>query len=156
MTKEMESTQWFDAYPQAIQPTPKDISKFIANPLWERLNKFIQENYDIEPQYAYSGCAAQTGWNIKYKKSSKALCTLYPMDGYFISLIVVGEKELDEVNMIMPTCTEHVRHLFETSKFMPRMGMWLMIEVTDEDILEDVENLIQIKKRIPTESGSAK
>lgn len=140
--------EWKDAYTESTQPTPGDISTFIANPLWEELNKFIKDNYKVEPDYAYSGCAAQTGWNVKYKKSSKALCTLYPMDGYFIALIVVATKDYPEVEMIMPTCTDYVKDLFENTPMMGRMGMWLMINVTDADILEDVENLIQVKKRI--------
>ena len=140
--------EWMDAYTESTQPTPKDISNFIANPLWEKLNDFIQENYEVKPDYVYSGCAAQTGWNLKYKKGGKALCTLYPMDGYFIALVVIGNKDLPEVEMIMPACTGYVRDLFEKTEMLGKMGMWLMIDVTDEDILEDVMNLIQIKRRI--------
>ena len=140
--------EWIDLYPNTMQPNDKDISGFIANPLWEKLNEFLKENYSVEPEYSYSRCSAQPGWNIKYKKASKSLCTLYPMDGYFIALIVVGNKELPEVEMILPTCTKHVQDLFNNADSVGNMGRWLMINVTDEDILEDVENLIQIRRRI--------
>jgi len=143
-----KTMEWMNAYTEFAQPSPEDISNFIANPLWEELNRFIQENYEVKPQYVYSGCAAQTGWNVKYKKSSKALCTLYPMNGYFIALVVVGQKEQPEAEIIMPTCTDYVRNLFENTPMMGKMGMWLMINVTDDNILEDVENLIQIKRKI--------
>ncbi len=140
--------EWMNAYTESIEPTPEDISNFIANPLWEELNQFITENYDAKPDYSYSGCSAQTGWNVKYKKGGKALCTLYPMNGYFIALVVIGKKELPEAEMIMPTCTGYVRDLFEKTEMMGQMGMWLMIDVKDEDILEDVMNLIQIRRKI--------
>lgn len=140
--------EWIDLYPNSIEPTEKDISNFIANPLWEKLYDFLKENYKVDPDYSYSSCSAQPGWNVKYKKGGKSLCTLYPMDGYFIALVVVGNKELPEVEIILPTCTEYVQGLFEKTRSVGNMGRWLMINVTDEEILEDVENLIQIRRKI--------
>lgn len=140
--------EWVDLYSQSIQPSEKDISGFIANPLWEKCNDFLKENYTVSPEYSYSRCSAQPGWNVKYKKGGKSLCTLYPMDGYFIALVVVGNKERPEVEMILPTCTEYVQELYESTRAVGNMGQWLMINVTDEEILEDVENLIQIRRRI--------
>lgn len=140
--------EWAIKYIKDTQPTPEEISSFIDNPLWERFNTFIGENYSIEPDYSYSGCSAQPGWNIKYKKGGKSLCTLYPMDGYFIVLVVVGRKELPEVEMILPACTEYIQDIFADADDLGQMGRWLMIEVKDEDILEDVLNLIQIRRRI--------
>lgn len=139
--------EWTAKYSMETQPTPDDISGFIDNPLWKKLTDFLEDNYSVGPNYSYSRCAAQPGWNVKYKKGSKSLCTLYPLDGHFIALVVVGSKELPEVEMIMPSCTEYTQDLFSKAE-NSAMGMWLMIHVTDEDILEDVENLIQIRRRI--------
>ena len=40
---------------------------------------------------AYSNCAMDNnvwrGWNIKYQKSGKSLCTIYPQQGYFLALV---------------------------------------------------------------------
>lgn len=30
---------------------------------------------------------------MKYRKSGRSLCTLYPMDGHFVALVVIGEHE---------------------------------------------------------------
>jgi hypothetical protein len=50
---------WSETYNQNKQPKIKDIEKFINNPLWNELNKFIQNTYSVEPELSYSVCAAQ-------------------------------------------------------------------------------------------------
>ena len=138
---------WSEVYTKTNTPTKEDISHFVDNPLWEKLNDFLTESYEVEPNYSYSGCVGQPGWNVKYKKAGRALCTLYPMDGYFIALVTIGKKELPETEMILPALTEYTRELFKRTEDSP-MGRWLMIEVKSEEILEDVMNLIQIRRKI--------
>lgn len=140
--------EWSKEFSMEIKPDPQQISAFIDNPLWEEMNEFLKNNYSVSPDYSYSRCSAQPGWNVKYKKGGKSLCTLYPMDGYFIALVVVGSKEVSEVEMILPSCTEYVQELYKNTDSVPSMGMWLMINVTDSEILEDVKNLIQIRRKI--------
>lgn len=64
----------------------------------------------------YSRCSMQAGWNIKYKKGGKSLCTLYPMQGYFIALVVVGSHELMEAEFLMPQCSDYVQTVFKNTK----------------------------------------
>lgn len=58
----------------------------------------------------------QVGWNIKYKKSGKSLCTLYPMKVYSIALVVVGSHELEKAKLPMPLCSDYVQTLFNSTK----------------------------------------
>ena len=53
------------------------------------------------------------GWNVKYKKSGKSLCTLYPKQGYILALMPVGLREMNEAELLMPSCTQYTRTLFE-------------------------------------------
>lgn len=138
---------WIDLYSQEKQPTAEEIAAHIDNPLWAEFNDYLQENYGVEPDYSYSGCAGQPGWNVKYKKGGKSLCTLYPMDGYFIALVVVGNKEVTEVELIAPSLTDHVQELLNTAGGL-NGARWLMIHVTDEDIMNDALRLIEIRKPI--------
>ncbi len=92
----------------------------------------------------YSMCAGQRGWNVKYQKSGKSLCTLYPMEGYFISLVVVGAKEEEEVEMVSGTFTPYVEELYRKTPFSCG-GRWLMIKVTDESVLKDIKSLIAVR-----------
>lgn len=139
--------EWINAYPADTQPSGKQISDFIASPLWAELNEFVSQSYGVEPKYSYSACSGQPGWNVKYQKAGRSLCTLYPMEGFFIALVVVGAKEQMEVELLAPTFTRYVQALLESSGAL--MGaQWLMINVTDNAILEDVKTLIQVRRKI--------
>jgi hypothetical protein len=56
---ESDIMNWNETYSQNKQPKLKEIEKFINNPLWNELNKFIQDIYAVEPELSYSVCAAQ-------------------------------------------------------------------------------------------------
>lgn len=138
---------WAELYEKDKQPTKEDIEKYIKNPLWKEINEFLKNGYDVEPAYSYSTCSGQPGWNVKYKKAGRALCTLYPMDGFFIALVVIGAKEEMEAELVLTNCTEYVQKLYKDSAAISG-GHWMMIEVTDKNILEDVKNLIQTRRSI--------
>lgn len=139
--------EWTNMFGADKQPDEKEIADFINNPLWADLNTFLQESYEIKPSYSYSKCSGQPGWNIKYQKAGRSLCTLYPMDGYFIALVVIGAKEQPEAEALVTTCTKYIQSLFSASVSVVG-GKWLMINVTDEKILDDVKNLIQTRRKI--------
>ena len=137
----MEWSQYFNA---DKEPTMDEMMHFINNPLWEELHRFIENAYHIKPVMSYSRCSGQQGWNLKYRKSGKSLCVLYPMDGYFIALVVIGNKELTETEAYLPQASTDIQTLFARTRFAAG-GRWLMIPVTSERILEDVKNLVQIR-----------
>ncbi len=84
------------------------------------------------------------GWNVKYRKGGKALCSLYPKQGYFAALIAIGEKEKTEAEMLMPHCDAYTRELYAKTK-AGATGKSLGVEVTSESILRDVKALIEIR-----------
>lgn len=136
--------EWFSMYNQETEPTLSQISEFIDNSLWQDINSFLQDNYGIEPKIEYSVCSAQRGWNIKYKKNGKSLCTLYPMEGYFIALVVVGKKELTEAEFLLVICSEYTQNLYKNTSLY-NGSKWLMMNITDEKILDDMKELIKIR-----------
>lgn len=138
---------WIERYPTEDRPSFKNMEEFIDSALWRELNMFLQESYEVEPEMSFSGCSEQPGWNVKYRKGGRSLCTLYPMEGFFIALVVIGNKEYDEALEVLPGCTNYTRELFEGVDYSA-MGRWLMIHVTDKDILEDVKALIQVRRKI--------
>lgn len=136
--------EWNELYDQVNMPTEKNIDEFINNKLWAELNLFIHNTYNIQPKLSYSNCSMQKGWNVKYAKSGKSLCTLYPMKDYFIALVVVGNKEIFEVESMIPFASPYIQNLYNNTPFSLG-GKWLMINVTERAILDDVINLIQIR-----------
>lgn len=130
---------------QMQQPALDAISTYINNPLWDNLCRHIENEYQSKPELEYSRCSMQKGWNVKYKKAGRALCTLYPMEGYYIALVVIGERERMETELMLPFCSEYFKRLYrETSSGMGQK--WLMINVTDEAVLKDVEHCIAIRR----------
>lgn len=136
--------EWNELYSDHQSPTFEDVAKFINSDLWEELNMFIEENYHVLPELNYSMCSGQPGWNVKYKKSGKSLCTLYPMKGFFIALVVVGNKEVSETELMLPTFTEYIQNSYKDTPHSVG-GKWMMIHVADKRVLEDVKSLIQIR-----------
>lgn len=140
--------KWNELFGADQIPSFEDIRAYIgdAKPIWDELLSYIDEIYKSKPQLDYSKCSAQPGWNVKYKKSSKSLCTLYPMPGYFIALVVVGRKEENEVELAIEAgrFSTYVKELYQNTAFSA-MGRWLMIEVKHKDILNDIKGLIEIR-----------
>ena len=140
--------EWNQLYGIGQEPDEEDIRDFIgkAVPLWNEMQTYLEDTYHVPPKQSYSKCSAQPGWNVKYQKSGKSLCTLYPMEGFFIALIVIGTKEEPEVDaaMTMGHFTDELYELYQRTSFACG-GRWLMIRVTNREVLEDVKRLISIR-----------
>ena len=135
---------WFERYPKSQQPTLQEISDFIASPLWNGLCTWAEKAYQIEPKVEHSTCSGAPGWNVKYRKSGRALCTLYPDKGQFIAMVTIGAKEAAEAELLLPICSDYIRELY--ARTQPFNGArWLMIRVTDAAVLEDVKKLVRLR-----------
>lgn len=137
---------WSEMYGPQNQPTAEEISRFIDNGLWVPFCNQLENRYQVKPHYTYSKCSGQPGWNIKYQKSGKALCTLYPELGHFTALVVAADKRQTEFEAALPLLTPYVRGLYENTKSLMG-GRWLMIHVTDDNIYRDVLELISIRMK---------
>ena len=140
--------RWHEIIASNQQLTIEDIHEYIGDRvfLWDKLVSHLEQTYPPKQHMDYSKDMLQPGWNVKYRRSSKALCTLYPMDGYFICLVVIGPKQENEVSQLISDgiFSTHVVNLYHRTKYSP-LGRWLMIEVKDEAILKDIEKLIQLR-----------
>lgn len=137
---------WNQSYPKGHPPTPDQIDEFICNPLWTNFNEKIYEIFKTEPRMEYSCCSMQPGWNIKYKKNGKSLCTLYPMKGYFIALVVIGPREMNDAEWMMPSCPESIQKVFRETQ-AGQGQKWLMLEVQDSEISDCILNLIALRAK---------
>ncbi len=140
--------QWNERYGKECEPSETQIREFVHTPLWNDLADYLRQTYDIKPMFFYSCCSMDNGfwkgWNVKYKKSGKALCTLYPKQGYFIALIAVGTKEKTEADLLIPSCDQYTLNLYRQTE-SGKTGKSLAIEVTSETILRDVKDLIALR-----------
>ncbi|WP_249313849.1 DUF3788 domain-containing protein [Congzhengia minquanensis] len=134
---------WSEKYTQEFQPDLNAVAEYINSPLWTELLRFMEETYGVTPKIEYSKCSGAPGWNVKLKKGGRALCTLYPEKDVFTCLICIGRREVAEAELVLSS-HEALRVLYENTK--PFNGArWLMIAVTDGDVLNVVKKLITIR-----------
>ncbi len=146
---------WSEQYTQADKPALIQIEEYIGSPLWRALCTFVETNYDIQPNVEYSLCSGAPGWNVKYKKGGRALCTLYPREGFFTCLVCIGAKEATEAELVLSACSPAVQELYRKAK--PLNGTrWLMIDVTAEAVLEDVKRLLFVRAKPKPKKDTAR
>lgn len=125
------------------EPCLYDYSEHVRNENWDDFINYMMEEYKIKPIFEFSKCCPY-GWNISFKKSGRALCRCYPLDGYFIVLVVVGQKEKERIEREYKTFTPALQELYENTN--EGMGQkWLMIEVEDSEIINDIKRCIAIR-----------
>ena len=124
-------------------PSLEEIGEYVRNPVFTLFCSRVKETYRCNEKVEYSSCSWKKGWNIKFKKAGKTLCTVYPKEGYFTVLVVVGIKEKAPVEEILPECTPELQSIYQQTP----EGRWLMIDLEDKDgLYDDVLRLIQFRQ----------
>ena len=144
--------EWCTLYDMNHEPKMEQIDAFVHSECWDRLREYLEDTYQVLPKIEYSRCSGKPGGNVKYRKSSRALCTLYPDDGFFTCMISIGRKEASEAELLLNTCTPYVRELYAGADVF-NGGRWLMIDVTDEQILMDIIELIRTRVKVRKKSN---
>jgi hypothetical protein len=126
------------------QPTLQEINDTLGSrqPLWQQLLQFITDNYQLPGDLSFGG--KKYGWNIWYRKSGKSLVSLYPQNEYFVAQIVLGKDQADKAFQLK--LGKNVRTVLEEAPPL-HDGRWLFIKVRSKKDVNDVQELLQIKKR---------
>ncbi len=114
------------------------------------MRRFLAETYEVAPVLQYGGM--RYGWNLQHRKGGRPLCEMYPEQGSFTALVILGKKELDQALERLESFGQTVSQALQNS---PRFhdGCWMYIRVSDpltcgQDV-QDIEQLILIKKKPP-------
>lgn len=129
------------------EPTMEEIASYIKDcprRMWQDMTDFLKSDGRVKQQIAYSICSGKPGWNVKYKRGGKALCTLYPEKDCFIALIVLGQDNRDTFDIVRESYCGYITELYDKCTLF-NGTKWLMINVTDEGILDDVKKLMALK-----------
>jgi hypothetical protein len=125
-------------------PSNEELSEALGSkqPLWEALTRFIEASYQLPSEFSYGG--KNYGWNLWYRRSGKSLATLYPQKESFVAQVVLGKEQVEKaLNLELGENVGKV--LRNTPQFHD--GRWLFIPVTTERDVEDIKQLILLKKR---------
>lgn len=117
---------------------------------WTALRRFLVETYDIVPVLDSGG--SKYGWNLKHRAGGRPLCEMYPENGSFTALVVLGKREMEQALERLDTFGPTVRQaLVETPRFHD--GCWMFIRVSDpltcQQDVQDIQQLILVKKKPP-------
>lgn len=137
---------WVETYNREDKPEMEAIGRYVDSPLWQELCSFLEETYAVKPSIEYSVCSGAPGWNVKYKKSGKALCTMYPNQGYFTCLVSIGRKEATEAELLLTSFGTYMQELYQNTNVF-NGGRWLMIDVSSPQICAETKELICLRVR---------
>ncbi len=128
-------------------PTLEEIGEYINNPVFTEFCSEIKNVYKCNEKIEFSSCSLEKGWNIKFKKAGKTLCTIYPRECYFTVMVVVGRKEKESVEEVLPECTPELQRIYNRTT-EGNGQRWLMIDLEDkEELYRDLLRLIQIRRK---------
>lgn len=129
-------------------PSPEELGAQAGALLWNELLHHAMEVYQAAIRVEYSRCSMMPGWNVKIKKAGRSLCTLYPAEGFFSALAVIGERERARAETELPLFSPGFQALYRETK--AGMGQkWLLFEVKDSFALEDLKHCMAIRRGIP-------
>ena len=127
------------------QPTEADILKSIGKKkVWLDLKQYLEQNYDFVPELVFYG--AKYGWTIRYRKSGKTFCSLFPEKGAFTVLLVLGKQEAQKALSMLNEFSTRVGKLVNGAE-QRRDGRWLWIRVVTSVNAADVKELLKVKRK---------
>ena len=130
---------------KAHRPGEEEILSTIGKTAaWLDLTQFIEQNYDFAPELAFFG--KKYGWTLRYRKSGKTLCSLFPEQGAFSALVVLGRREAEKALLMLGEFGPGVRTALEETEQL-HDGRWLWIRVLSVDDADDVKKLLRLKRR---------
>ena len=89
-----DTKNWAQLFPMDRQPSMEELDRYADNPLWPEFRQYLKDAYGAEPRMDYSRCGLEPGWNVKFKKGSKALTTVYLRPGYVTAMVSVAPKDV--------------------------------------------------------------
>lgn len=121
------------------------MSHYINNALFNEFCSEIKQTYNVKEKIEFSKCSWEYGWNIKFKKCGKSLCAIYPRENYFTVLIVIGSKEKELAELLLPNLSSEIQEIYRQTKD-GNGQKWLMIDLEDKNrIYNDAFRLIRLR-----------
>lgn len=127
------------------RPDIEEIKGYIGTRVFNEFCFEITEKYKTKTLIEHSCCTFAPGWNVKFKKSGKNLCTVYPKENYFTVLVVIGQREKERAESLLSECSPEIQRIYAETK-EGNGQRWLMIDVEDKDeIYNGVMKLIDLR-----------
>lgn len=136
-------------YTQDPLPDLKELRKFISSKkaikAFDSLLKFLDDNYNFEQQIVFGG--KKFGVMVRYRKNGKTLVSIFPEKDAFSVVLVYGKKEVILFEANREAFGSFMTDIFDNT---PQLhdGRWMLITLSDDSQLPELEKMIMIKKLI--------
>lgn len=133
-------------------PTAEELNYIMGEnvfKVWCAINNFIFKNYNMDILW---DCGGKTGvYELKYRKSGKTFCALYPREQGMRVLIIFGKGERDKFESSREDFSEYINNFYDNTQ-QYHDGKWLYLDIINDEVVNDIEKLLLIKKK-PNRKG---
>jgi len=128
-------------------PSYDEIRNFIGDIAvmqFDRLVEFVEENYDFDKEVYFGG--KNYGVMVRFRKSGKTLLSIFPEKNGFSIVLVYGKKEIEQFENKKNQYSSFITSIYDATK-QYHDGKWLLIRIEDDRYLNELIEMIKIKKK---------
>ena len=128
-------------------PTPETLEALTGKELydlWTSLRQLIEQKYNMEQMWNHGG--KKWTYDYKYRRGGKTLCALYAKEQTIGFMVILGKDERTKFESMREMFSNAAQKIYdETTTFHD--GKWLMFELKDTSLFNDIERLLSIKRK---------
>ena len=128
-------------------PTPETLEALTGKELydlWTSLHQLIEQKYNMEQMWNHGG--KKWTYEYKYRRGGKTLCALYAKEQTIGFMVILGKDERTKFESMREMFSNAAQKIYdETTTFHD--GKWLMFELKDTSLFNDIERLQSIKRK---------
>ncbi|MDR1694427.1 MAG: DUF3788 domain-containing protein [Lactobacillaceae bacterium] len=128
-------------------PAVREIKSIIGDKpfeAWEAIVKYINDKYVMD--ILWDKGRKENIYEMKFRKSGKTLCAMYPRDKSFGFMIIYGRLEREKFENERSGYSKDLLKIYDAATTY-HDGKWIMIDVKDMSYIEDIKNMLVIKKK---------
>ncbi len=132
---------------KTCKPDSNEIISYIGDLIaikWLEMEDFFKTHYDFKPETVFYG--NKYGWTVRYRKSGRTLCSLFPEKGSFTVLITLGKKESELVLSMKDALSSRIFNLIQESRQL-RDGRWLWIRILKTNDITNIKKILAVKRK---------
>jgi len=125
-------------------PTKKEISSALGSSTsnWNSILEEIRKSSKVQEDFKFM-YGKKYGWAVRFRLTGKLLTSLYPNLNYFVAQIILNSNQLLGIKNVR--LHESAQRAIEDANLYPE-GKWLFIPVKTAVDLQDVRQLLKLKK----------
>jgi hypothetical protein len=107
---------------------------------------FLSNHYHLSREMKFP-FGSHYGWGYKYSHKASHLCYVFFEAGAFTVTLQLGDNCVPRLEAILPHLSQKAKELWQNRYPCGEQGGWLHYRVMDKDELNDVLELVKVKKK---------